>query len=158
MVSQLQESQRQLNDALAMCKSAIEANDVSYVSDYCLKLEPDFREAKTVFEVKEVVPLKDQAQNGQGAKHLTLFQEPKVDPFADSNTGFGEEFKSNGFSSDPFGSTGFDGGFNARSGFDDSFGNSFSNQSDAFGVVSTSSGDPFGDKRGVVPAVTPDVS
>lgn len=55
MVSQLQESQRQMNDALTMCKSAIEANDVSYVSDYSLKLEPDFREARTVFEPKEVV-------------------------------------------------------------------------------------------------------
>lgn len=54
MVSQLQESQRQLKDALAMCKSAIDANDASYVSDYTLKLEPDFREAKTVFEAKEV--------------------------------------------------------------------------------------------------------
>lgn len=54
MVSQLQESQRQMKDALTMCKSAIEANDVSYVSDYSLKLEPDFREARTVFEVKEV--------------------------------------------------------------------------------------------------------
>lgn len=54
MVSQLQESQRQMKDALTMCKSAIDANDVSYVSDYSLKLEPDFREAKSVFEVREV--------------------------------------------------------------------------------------------------------
>lgn len=54
MVSQLQESQRQMTDALTMCKSAIEANDVSCVSDYSLKLEPDFREARTVFEVKVV--------------------------------------------------------------------------------------------------------
>lgn len=54
MVSQLEESQRQMKDALTMCKSAIEANDTSYVSDYSLKLEPDFREARTVFEAKEV--------------------------------------------------------------------------------------------------------
>lgn len=54
MVSQLQESQRQMKDALTMCKSAIESNDPSYVSDYSLKLEPDFREARTVFEAKEV--------------------------------------------------------------------------------------------------------
>ncbi|KAG4075354.1 hypothetical protein HA402_003145 [Bradysia odoriphaga] len=134
MVSQLQESQRQMKDALTMCKSAIETNDVSYVSDYSLKLEPDFREARTVFEVKE---------------------EPKVDPFNEpsSGAGFGDDFKSNGFSSDPFGSSGFDNGFNSRSGFDDSFGNSFPNRSDAFGAPSS---DPFGDKRGGVPAVTPD--
>lgn len=54
MVSQLQESQRQMKDALSMCKTAIEANDPSLVSDYSLKLEPDFREARTTLEVKEV--------------------------------------------------------------------------------------------------------
>lgn len=87
---------------------------------------------------------------------LSSFQEPKVDPFAGQNAGFGDDFKSNGFSADPFGSTGFDSGFNARSGFDDSFGNSFSNPTDAFGASSAS--DPFGDKRGGIPAITPDVS
>lgn len=86
-------------------------------------------------------------------KSLSLFQEPKVVTFKDSNAGFGEDFKSNGFSSDPF-TGGFDSGFNARSGFDDSFGNSFPNRADAFGV---SGSDPFGDKRGGIPAVTPDV-
>lgn len=83
---------------------------------------------------------------------LLVFQEPKVDPFNDSNTGFGDDFKPNGFSSDPFGSSGFD----ARSGFDDSFGNTFPNRTDAFGGSAAS--DPFGDKRGGVPPVTPDVS
>ncbi|KAJ6644248.1 Epidermal growth factor receptor substrate 15-like 1 [Pseudolycoriella hygida] len=124
MVSQLQESQRQMSDALTMCKSAIESNDVSYVSDYSLKLEPDFREAKSVFEVKE------------------------VDAFSPPGSAFGDNFKSNGFSSDPFGGSGFDGGFNTRSGFDDSFGNSFSNN--------RGDSDPFGDKQGGVQAVTPD--
>lgn len=135
MVSQLQESQRQMKDALTMCKSAIDANDVSYVSDYSLKLEPDFREAKSVFEVRE---------------------EPKVDPFNEPSSGFGDDFKSNGFSADPFGSSGFDNGFNSRAGFDDSFGSSFPNRSDAFGAPASTSSDPFGDKRGGIPAVTPD--
>ncbi len=89
--------------------------------------------------------------------NLFFQKEPKVDPFNEPSTGFGDEFKSNGFSSDPFGgSSGFDGGFNARSGFDDSFGNSFPNRTDAFGAPAAS--DPFGDKRGGVSAVTPDVS
>lgn len=54
MVSQLQESQRQMRDALALCNSAIAANDPSIVSDYSLKLEPDFREAKKTLEPKVV--------------------------------------------------------------------------------------------------------
>lgn len=55
MVTQLQESQRQMSDALTLCKSAIAANDPSLVSDYSLKLEPDFREAKkSLNENKEV--------------------------------------------------------------------------------------------------------
>ena len=54
MVSQLQESQRQMSDALAICKSAIEASDPSLVSDYSLKLEPDFREAKDALHEKQV--------------------------------------------------------------------------------------------------------
>lgn len=54
MVTQLEESQRQLNDALAVCKSAIEANDPSQASYFSLKIEPDFREAKTALEDKPV--------------------------------------------------------------------------------------------------------
>lgn len=54
MVSQLQESQRQMSDALAMCKSAMAANDPVMVSDYSLKLEPDFRDARCILKEKEV--------------------------------------------------------------------------------------------------------
>lgn len=54
MVSQLQESQRQMSDALALCKSAMTANDPSMVSEYSLKLEPDFREARNTLKEKEV--------------------------------------------------------------------------------------------------------
>lgn len=54
LVTQLEESQRQMNDALALCKTALETNDPNYVSYYSLKLEPDFREAKTALEKKPV--------------------------------------------------------------------------------------------------------
>lgn len=54
MVSQLQESQRQMNDALTILKAAIEANNPSLVSDYTLKLEPDFREARTILDPRQV--------------------------------------------------------------------------------------------------------
>lgn len=54
MVSQLQENQRQMNDALTVCKAAIEANNPSLVSDYTLKLEPDFREARASLGQKQV--------------------------------------------------------------------------------------------------------
>lgn len=45
-----------MNDALAVCKAAIDASDPSSVSYYSLKLEPDFREAKTALQEK---PVKD---------------------------------------------------------------------------------------------------
>lgn len=55
MVVQLQESQRQMKDALALFKLAIAANDPMQVADYQLNLEPDFRKAKQTLEQKEVI-------------------------------------------------------------------------------------------------------
>lgn len=46
MFTQLQENQRQMNDAVNSCKSALETEDIGAVSDYSLKLCPDFREVK----------------------------------------------------------------------------------------------------------------
>lgn len=43
-----------MNDALAVCKAAIENNDPNSVSYYSLKLEPEFREAKKALIVKQV--------------------------------------------------------------------------------------------------------
>lgn len=54
LVTQLEENQRQMNDALAVCKSAIEANDPSQASYFSLKIEPDFREAKRALDAKPV--------------------------------------------------------------------------------------------------------
>lgn len=54
MVTQLQESQRQMSDALSLCKSAMSANDPSLVSEYSLKLQPDFRVASETLKDKQV--------------------------------------------------------------------------------------------------------
>lgn len=146
MVSQLQESQRQMNDALAACKTAIEDNEPTLVSDYILKLEPDFREARKTLEPKvKEDPFNDQSASG-GAP--TGFG---------GEGGFGAEtgFKTNGFSSDPFTNTngvGFEGGF------EESFGSSFRSSSAATKKEDpfAASVDPFNDSK--IKAVTPDVS
>lgn len=46
MFSQLEEIQRQMKDALELCKVAIEENNAAIVSDYSLNIEPEFREFK----------------------------------------------------------------------------------------------------------------
>lgn len=43
-----------MNDALVVCKSAIDNNDPTHASYYSLKIEPEFREAKTALEAKQV--------------------------------------------------------------------------------------------------------
>lgn len=42
-ISQLQEQQRQMNDAIALCDNAIEAGDPSQVADTALRIDPEFR-------------------------------------------------------------------------------------------------------------------
>lgn len=53
-VTQLEENQRQMNDALAICQTAIDNNDPTHASYYSLKIEPEFRDAKKALEVKPV--------------------------------------------------------------------------------------------------------
>lgn len=48
MITQVEEIQRQMNDALAVCKAAVEENNASAVSDYSLNIEPDFRDIRDV--------------------------------------------------------------------------------------------------------------
>lgn len=43
-----------MNDALAICKTAIENNDPTHASYYSLKIEPEFRDAKKALEDKPV--------------------------------------------------------------------------------------------------------
>ncbi|XP_055858592.1 epidermal growth factor receptor substrate 15-like 1 isoform X2 [Episyrphus balteatus] len=147
MVTQLLESQREMTDALIMCKAAIEANQTELVTEYQLKIEGDLTEAKQVLEKK-------------------ITHEPKADdPFQEKTNGFGKTdgFSANGFAADPFTSStngtratgGFDdSSFNAG-GFDDSFSSSgfgAAKQRDPFGAAGAA--DPFGDKKST--AVTPE--
>ncbi|XP_037715625.1 epidermal growth factor receptor substrate 15-like 1 isoform X4 [Drosophila subpulchrella] len=130
MVTQLLETQRQMTDALLICRAAMENQNAELVSEYQLKIEPDFDEARKTL-TKEV-------------------QLPKDDPFEENNSGAANQ-ATNGFGSDPFSgqqaskpaiSTGFDDSFNMSSGFDSGF--------DAFGQSGASSAfgqtqrDPFG--------------
>ncbi|XP_023162573.2 epidermal growth factor receptor substrate 15-like 1 isoform X2 [Drosophila hydei] len=130
MVTQLMETQRQMTDALLICRAAMENQNADLVSEYQLKIEPDFDDARKIMQ-KEV-------------------EMPKDDPFQENNSGAANN-ATNGFDNDPFSGQvskptpaitgGFDDSFNMSSGFDSGF--------DAFGQ-SGGSGfgqtqrDPFG--------------
>ncbi|XP_035913022.1 epidermal growth factor receptor substrate 15-like 1 isoform X2 [Anopheles stephensi] len=143
MVTQIQEYQRQMTDALSMFRSAIESNDPILVSDYSLKIEPEFREAKQALEEKEVEnankrdPFGDNRANGFGA--------------GEPETGFGDDFKSNGFATQF--DVGANGGFHSTAGGgfgDDGFG-SFGAKTNAGGAdpfASAGATDPFGERKG----------
>lgn len=143
MVTQIQEYQRQMNDALSMFRNAIDTNDPVLVSDYALKIEPEFREAKQALQEKEVEnankrdPFGDKKANGFGAN--------------DGETGFGDDFKTNGFETQFDTSNGFQSG-----GFDDGFGSAFDHKaSDPF-AASAGGADPFSDSKGAAPDVAKD--
>lgn len=92
MVTQLEETKRQMSDSLEACKTAIDTNDPYAVSDYALNMEPELRDAKRLLEDK-----------------------PKGTPEKKSN-GFSERFDtdfSNGFSNDGFAAKKFDEGFSS---------------------------------------------
>lgn len=147
MVTQLMETQRQMTDALLICRAAMENQNAELVSEYQLKIEPDFDDARKVLQ-KEV-------------------EMPKDDPFQENNSGAANN-ATNGFDNDPFSGQasskptpaigGFDDSFNMSSGFDSGF--------DAFGQSSASGfgqtqrdpfgGDAFGANKSN--AITPEVS
>ncbi|XP_053694497.1 epidermal growth factor receptor substrate 15-like 1 isoform X2 [Sabethes cyaneus] len=135
MVTQIQEYQRQMTDALAMFRNAIDTNDPVLVSDYSLKIEPEFREAKQALEEKEVEnankrdPFGDNKANGFGA--------------TDGETGFGDDFKTNGFATQFDTSNGFQ-----SSGFDDGFSSAFDNKSSDPFASSAGNADPFAESKG----------
>lgn len=163
-----------MSDALAICKSAIETNNPTIVSDYTLKLEPEFREIRVALEKKDVRSSATASFAFDCIIDAYIYLQEKT---TETDT-TGASQKTNGFTpSDPFGSgaaasTGFATDFSVPSGgaFDDSFGSAFKNQQSArrddtytaaaaASATSTSnlSADPFGDKSGNK-AVTPDVS
>ncbi|XP_069964511.1 epidermal growth factor receptor substrate 15-like 1 isoform X2 [Bactrocera oleae] len=135
LVTQLMETQRQMTDALLMCRAAISNQDAELVSEYQLKIEPDFNEARQILEKK--------------------IEEPKADdPFGENSTMESATkttngFASNGFGNDPFtansgittiGRSGFDDSFTATSGFGESGFDGFGSNSG----FSQPSKDPFG--------------
>ncbi|XP_033148961.1 epidermal growth factor receptor substrate 15-like 1 isoform X2 [Drosophila busckii] len=140
MVTQLMETQRQMTDALLICRAAMESQNAELVSEYQLKIEPDFDDARKTLE-----------------KQIEM---PKEDPFEENNSGAAN--KANGFDNDPFSgqvskpainTTGFDDSFNISSGFDSGF-DGFGGQSQSFGQTQR---DPFGsDAFGATKAVTPE--
>lgn len=67
MVSQLEEIQRQMKDALALCKVAIEENNAVIVSDYSLSIEPEFRDFK-----KALLSPEEKAKDGKKSVHIKI--------------------------------------------------------------------------------------
>ena len=47
MFTQVEEIQRQMRDALTVCKAAVDESNASSISEYSLNIEPDFREFKS---------------------------------------------------------------------------------------------------------------
>uniref|UniRef100_A0AAG5DT52 Epidermal growth factor receptor substrate 15-like 1 n=1 Tax=Anopheles atroparvus TaxID=41427 RepID=A0AAG5DT52_ANOAO len=147
MQSQIQEYKRQMTDALSMFRSAIESNDTILVSDYALKIEPEFREAKQALEEKEV----------ENANKRDPFGDNKSNGFGlggPAETGFGDDFKTNGFP------TQFDIGSNGgmAGGFGDdgfgAFGSTGGSKTSALGggaaadPFGSAAADPFGERKG----------
>lgn len=156
-----------MTDALLLCKAAIDSGSVELVSEYQLKIEPDFIDARKILD-KEV---KDEIKN---------------DPFNDSDRDDGKSFNNgsktiattNGFGHDPFvdqnsldksGTTTKnhfdDDSFNLNDGFDTSFGTAFSNMkanettSSMFGNHSSTTGqsglDPFARNTVTATSISP---
>ncbi|XP_022228793.2 epidermal growth factor receptor substrate 15-like 1 isoform X2 [Drosophila obscura] len=127
MVTQLMETQRQMTDALLICRAAMETQNAELVSEYQLKIEPEFDHARKTLQ-KEI-------------------EMPKDDPFDENNSGAANRANqsTNGFGNDPFSgqgsgkpaiNAGFDDSFTMSSGFDSGF--------DAFGQSGTGSAMGFG--------------
>lgn len=127
MLTQLEETKRQMSDSLALCKAAIEQNDPNSVPDYSLNLEPELHDAKKLLEDRP---------------DPTLTPEKPAVPAASYNNGFQTKFDDSW--NDPFGATA--GAMaNDSSKFDDSFGASFDHKpADPFG--SATKADPFAPK------------
>ncbi|XP_059614607.1 epidermal growth factor receptor substrate 15-like 1 isoform X2 [Phlebotomus argentipes] len=95
MITQLQESQRQMRDALESCNSAIETGDPDVVTDYYLKLSPDFREVRESLEAeskpKKESPPVSASNTSQDSKYYEDPFKPKVDSWGNPS-GFDDSF------------------------------------------------------------------
>lgn len=92
MVTQLEEVQRQMRDALAVCKVAVEENNASLVSDYSLNIEPEFRDFKKVLLSPE-----EKAKDGNVHDLAFTMKIPSNSnlfaAFNESQTSFNDPFK-----------------------------------------------------------------
>lgn len=156
-----------MTDALLLCKAAIDSGSVELVSEYQLKIEPDFIDARKTLE-------------------KNMIEEIKNDPFNDNDNDDGKSFNNiskpttttNGFGHDPFvdqntlGKSGTttknhfdDDSFNLNDGFDTSFGTAFNNikanetSISMFGTYSSTTGqtglDPFARNPVTATSVSP---
>ncbi|XP_055700710.1 epidermal growth factor receptor substrate 15-like 1 isoform X2 [Phlebotomus papatasi] len=95
MITQLQESQRQMRDALDSCKTAIETGDPDVVTDYYLKLNPDFREVResmnTESKPKESPPVSTTTYSFDNKFEDDPFKPKTTDTWADTS-GFDDSF------------------------------------------------------------------
>lgn len=129
MLTQLEETKRQMSDSLALCKAAIDQNDPNSVPDYSLNLEPELHDAKKLLEDKPDPTLSPE----KPAANSTTY-----------NNGFQQKFDADDTWDDPFGATAMANDA-SKSRFDDSFGNSaFDNKPDPFAPKA----DPFVPKTG----------
>ncbi|KAH8339721.1 hypothetical protein KR074_012216 [Drosophila pseudoananassae] len=144
MVTLLMETQRQMTDALLICRAAMDNQNAELVSEYQLKIEPDFEDARKLM-----------------AKELEM---PKDDPFVENNSGVAKE-ANNVFFKDPFSSklagkpaisTGFNDSFTASSEFETTF-DAFGQSAPGTGLEQSQKRDPFGsDAFSAKSAVTPE--
>lgn len=125
MLTQLEETKRQMTDSLALCKAAIEQNDPNSVPEYSLNLEPELHDAKKLLEDKPdptITPEKPAA--------------PTSTPY---NNGFQQKFNADDTWDDPFGANNA-----AKTQFEESFNSAFDNKTDPFAPANK--GDPFAPK------------
>lgn len=150
MVTEFLETERQMTDALLLCKAAIDSGSVELVSDYQLKIEPDFIDARKTLE-KEVLEemkkddafndndtAKDIGRSFNSTSHVTTTTTNgfgHADPFADQSSlsKSGATTTKNHFTEDSF---------NMNDGFDTSFGTAFGSHTSTIGQ--TTMMDPFG--------------
>ncbi|XP_044738166.1 epidermal growth factor receptor substrate 15-like 1 isoform X3 [Chrysoperla carnea] len=150
-ITQLQEQQRLMKDAINACDYAIENSNPSLVPDTSLRITPEFRDP----EFTRVAPIQKQTNDNTSSINTS---NTKADPFSNQNG----HTNTSGFDDDPFKSDPFKSTNNSNSAFEsnDPFASSFS-KSDGFGsdpfAASFGGGnsnnngkvdpfDPFGDK------------
>ncbi|KAK6643175.1 hypothetical protein RUM43_004678 [Polyplax serrata] len=139
-ITQLEEIQRQMNDAIAICETAETSNDATTVPDSSLSIGPDFRDP----EIVKLTVIEDKTKDN------TFSNMNGTDSFGN------DTFPDDAFSSNNMGNAfGDDDPFNSTKKSGDGFGDAFS----AIGSTNNATGndpfDPFGDGSKRTDAKTP---